>query len=147
MGFCPKCGEKQDNDEAKFCQKCGVDMGVNSEVHNIQLSDDLNCIYCGSEIPEGSNKCPVCGNYLDLGAIKNTRVLILGYIISILGLLLVSNYVLFIGMFFAISGVLSGLYLITRKNTDINGHGIIIMIISLIDIFLVLNRGWMFFYW
>lgn len=27
MVFCPKCGEKQDNNEAKFCQKWGSGVG------------------------------------------------------------------------------------------------------------------------
>ena len=142
MGFCPKCGEKQDNDEAKFCQKCGADMGVNSEVHDIQLSNNLNCIYCGSEIPDGLNKCPVCGNCLDPGASKNTRVLILGYIMSILGLLLAGNYIPFwriVSMFFAVIGVMSGLYLITRKNSDVHIHGTIIILLSLIDMYLSWN--------
>ena len=44
MVFCPKCGEKQDNNEAKFCQKCGEDIGANNEMHNNHLSNNLNCI-------------------------------------------------------------------------------------------------------
>ena len=63
MVFCPKCGEKQDNNEAKFCQKCGEDIGANNEMHNNHLSNNLNCIYCGSEISDGSDKCSVCGKY------------------------------------------------------------------------------------
>lgn len=118
MGFCPKCGEKQDSDEAKFCQKCGADMGVNNEVHNIQLSNNLNCIYCGSAIPVGSNKCPVCGNYLDSGNNKNILV-ILGYVFSI---------------FLPIIGLIIGLYLLTRKTSGVHNHSIIIILISLVSI-------------
>lgn len=119
MGFCPKCGEKQDNNEAKFCQKCGVDMRVNNEVHNNYVSNKLHCMYCGSEIPDGFDKCPACGKYLDSEANKNTLFIILGYVCAI---------------FFPIIGFIVGFYLITRKTSDVHNHSVIIIFISLVSI-------------
>lgn len=42
MVFCPKCGEKQDNNEAKFCQKCGEDIGANTETFNIDYYETVS---------------------------------------------------------------------------------------------------------
>lgn len=143
MVFCPKCGEKQDNNEAKFCQKCGEDIGANNKMHNNHLSNNLNCIYCGSEISDGSDKCSVCGKYLDPKANENfTFVIILGYVCSILALLLSGN------IFFAITGVIMGVYLITRKNSSVHNHGKIIIIISVIDLCLAIGQWcWFWYLW
>ena len=125
--FCQKCGAKQENESGKFCQSCGASFSSNFEENNAKtLNSSMKCMYCGFEIPVGSDKCTACGKYLDPSANeKHTAVIIIGYLCS------------FFPWFSLISFIL-GIYLLTRPNKNVHKHGIVIIVITLIVVFVLL---------
>jgi uncharacterized membrane protein YvbJ len=119
--FCQKCGAKQENDSAKFCQSCGASFSSNIEKNNDKkLNNAITCLYCGSKIPIGSNKCMACGNYLNPSANeKHTALIVIGYICSFIPFVSLISFIL-------------GIYLLTRPNKKVHKHGIIIIVITVI---------------
>lgn len=119
--FCQKCGTKQENESTKFCQNCGASFSSNFEENNTKkLDSSIKCLYCGSKIPMGSDKCNVCGNYLNPSANeKHTAVIVIGYICSFIPFVSLISFIL-------------GIYLLTRPNKDVHKHGIIILVITII---------------
>ena len=119
--FCQKCGAKQENESVKFCQSCGASFSSNFEKNNGEkLDSSIKCMYCGSEIPIGSDKCIACGNYLNPSANeKHTAIIVIGYICSFIP-------------FVSLISLILGIYLLTRQNKNVHKHGIMIIIITII---------------
>ena len=92
---------------SKFCPNCGANLSVNSDKTKVNKSNNsIKCMYCGSDIPIGSDKCFKCGKYLNPAANeKHTAVIVIGYI---------------------------GIYLLTRPNKEVHKHGIIIIVLTII---------------
>lgn len=114
MPYCKNCGNKLEN-SAKFCPKCGSSVNDETSPNTQQNTNSgINCPKCGSLIPFGNVACSNCGNLLYQDS--HTTAIILGYICSI-----------FIPLF----GIIFAIYLLTRPNTDVRKHGIIMIIISI----------------
>ncbi|MCE5214448.1 MAG: zinc ribbon domain-containing protein [Methanobacterium sp.] len=129
--FCPACGSKND-DEAKFCKKCGEDF---SNLGSNRLNAIDRCPYCAEEISPAAKKCKHCGEWLD----KKTRnqdtndyslAILLGIIFTILG---------------GIIGLIISLYLISRNDKRAQNAGIVLLIVNIVWIFvlLIMFAGWM----
>ena len=119
--FCLNCGEKQDNESSKFCPNCGANLSVNSDKTKVNKSNNsIKCMYCGSDIPIGSDKCFKCGKYLNPAANeKHTAVIVIGYICSFIPFVSLISFIL-------------GIYLLTRPNKEVHKHGIIIIVLTII---------------
>ena len=124
--FCTQCGAEM-IDEAMFCSKCGSSFGFQTQNQGIHSQQSVNqgqnvnqtqgpCLKCGSLTPYNSDICHACGE-VDPHKSKDrhTLAIVFGYIFSFLT---------------PIIGIIFAIYLLTRKNKDVNKHGIIQLAIS-----------------
>ena len=127
MPFCSNCGNEV-NDNTKFCPKCGNAINSESENSNQQtnINSGINCPKCGSIIPFGNVVCTNSGTPLNQE--KHTAAIVIGYITAI---------------FIPIVGIITGIYLLTRKNKDVHIHGIIMIILAII---MIIAWWWYFSY-
>ncbi|MGL6298341.1 MAG: double zinc ribbon domain-containing protein [Methanobacteriaceae archaeon] len=59
---CEKCGTVNNND-SKFCEKCGK--ALDSINHKSNTINNVDCPFCSQKIPMNSKKCNYCGKRLD----------------------------------------------------------------------------------
>lgn len=127
--FCEHCGAKQDDINSKFCSSCGKPL---EELSNLKSSKDENksnnlkpgemfCPFCKKVIPYNINDCPYCGG--EINPKNHTASIVIGYICCFIPILHLVAFIL-------------GIYLITRKNKKVHKHGIIMIILTLLFVFL-----------
>ena len=118
--YCSFCGEKLEDDDAKFCANCGKSLGPTSNQHqqNNQSSigfGQMNCPFCGKAIPFNTPNCPFCGNVINAKDYK--AAILIGYIGT---------------LFIPLIGIIDGIYLLTRDNQEVHKLGIFMIIESIL---------------
>ena len=101
--FCPSCGEKL-ADNAKFCKNCGMNIETQQQTQQTQQTNDPTPPMQQYEVPKAEN--------------DHMFAIVIGYICAIL---------------IPILGVIFGIYLITRKDSEkAPFHGKIILGIAIV---------------
>lgn len=116
--FCPNCGTDNKADSL-FCKSCGNEL------------EDMTgkCPYCAEKINPNAVKCKHCGEWLDKRKEIETKkedhsaAIIFGYLFTILGGLI---------------GLIFGIYLLTRNDESAKKHGILMLAINIIWIFIII---------
>lgn len=120
VNFCSYCGERLEDETSKFCSKCGksLDSTGNQTQQTVQsntMFGQMNCPFCGKNIPITTPNCPFCGNVVNAKSYK--VAIIIGYV----GTLIIP-----------LIGIIDGIYLLTRDNQEVHKHGIIMIMESII---------------
>lgn len=131
--FCTGCGSNVENVGSTFCQNCGAALqdgvqfcnscgspvrGANpaqNQAPNNNNTMGVTCPTCGNVNPVGSVICTACGN--PFVKEKHTAAIVIGYILAIL---------------IPIGGIITGIYLLTRKNKDVHFHGVIMIVLAIV---------------
>ena len=133
--FCTECGNELHDENLNFCDKCGAKIDKSSNNNN------SFCPQCGKKIEHG-NMCPHCGYSLAEKSYKPH--IIIGYILTVLGLLLPG---------LAVFGAIIGIYLVYKNHNDIlqgkinktSANALLIVVFSIIAIIQIFNGGFILF--
>ena len=123
MPFCSNCGNEV-KENTKFCPKCGNSMnGDNQSQTGQNNTSGIICSKCGSTVPFANTVCLKCGTPINQES--HTAAIVIGYLGTIFGALLIP----IIGL---IIGFVSGIYLLTKQGKSTKIHGVIIIVITII---------------
>ncbi|WP_297981498.1 zinc-ribbon domain-containing protein [uncultured Methanobrevibacter sp.] len=121
--FCDKCGNEIIDENIKFCDKCGAKVQTIHNKNNSEIFGGVACKNCGTINPIGQEFCSNCGRR---GVEDNKTAVILGYVF-----LYLTNILSFI----------TGIYLVTRENSESKTQGILLIAFSFLNAIIGLIFG------
>lgn len=74
MIFCPKCGEKQNSDNVKFCKKCGAPIKPKENAFaapEMPQTEESSFDHSNTSFTASDPVCPKCGRTLTGGFCPN----------------------------------------------------------------------------
>jgi len=124
--YCPRCGNETKENQV-YCENCGYKL-----LEKTAGVEQRFCLKCGAELRKQDEFCSSCGTRIgEISLEEATKAeyphqvaTVLGYISGFLGGWL---------------GLVFGIYLLTRKHPRAKFHGKVVLIISVIMIFFVID--------